>query len=441
VEAVDTLINARWVVPVEPDGVVLQQHSIALRAGRIIDILDSKQAAQRYAAREAVNLAYHALIPGLINTHTHAAMSLFRGMADDLPLSDWLNNHIWPAERRWVSSEFVRVGTQLAVAEMLKSGSTCFNDMYFFPETCAEVAEAAGVRACVGMIMIDFPSAWAATPEQYLEKGLALHDALRHSSLITTAFAPHAPYTVADASLVKIRTLADELEIAVHMHVHEATKEIEESMAQFQVRPLERLSRLGLLDPRLTAVHMTQLLPAEIDAIAESGVNVCHCPESNLKLASGVCPVPALMKAGVNVALGTDGPASNNDLDMLSEMRTAALLAKGYSGDPTALPARDALRMATLNGAKSLGIDDVVGSLSPGKAADIVAVDLAEMATQPVFDPVSQIVYSTSRHQVSDVWVAGQQVLRERKLVTLDEEDILDSVAEWHNAITATSST
>lgn len=436
----DTLIKARWIVPVEPDGEVLDHHSIAVNQGAIVEILDSARAAQKYRG-DVIDLDDHVLIPGLINAHTHAAMSLFRGMADDMPLVAWLNDHIWPAENQWVSSQFVRVGTQLAVAEMLQSGTTCFSDMYFFPDVCAEVAEMAGIRACVGLILIDFPSAWANDTPQYIEKGLSLHDTLRHSALINTAFAPHAPYTVTDDTLAKVRTLADELDIPIHMHVHETAHEIETSTAQFNVRPLERLSRLGLANPRLIAVHMTQLLAAEIESVGEFGISVVHCPESNLKLASGMCPVQALLEAGVNVALGTDGPASNNDLDMLSEMRTAALLAKGVSGDPAALPAATALRMATLNGAKALGLDELTGSLLPGKAADIVAVDMSGLATRPVYDPVSQLVYSASRDHVTDVWVAGRRVLKARGLTTLDQDTLLDAVTEWSHRISSPNPT
>jgi 5-methylthioadenosine/S-adenosylhomocysteine deaminase len=430
-EAIDTLINARWVIPVEPDGLCLPHASVAIRGGDIVDVLDSERAAARYHAGETVDLPGRALIPGLVNAHTHAAMSLFRGMADDLPLMEWLNKHVWPAEMKWVSPRFVRDGALLSVAEMLRSGTTCFNDMYFFPDTVAGVAEETGIRASVGLIMIDFPTAWAQSAEEYLDKGLALHDSLRHSSLVTTAFAPHAPYTVSDGPLEKIRMLADELDIPVHMHVHETAHEIDESMARYGMRPLERLSRLDLLTPRLMAVHMTQLLPAEIEAVAERGVNVVHCPESNLKLASGFCPVQSLNDAAVTVALGTDGAASNNDLDMLAETRTAALLAKGVSADPTAVPAHTALRMATLNGARALGLDQRTGSLLPGKAADIAAIDLSALSSQPVYDPVSQIVYTASREQISDVWVAGRRLLEAGRLTTIDAEAVARHAVEW----------
>ena len=432
---IDTLINGRWVVPIEPDTVVLDHHSVAVHQGRIVELLPASEAAQKYRAHQTIELAHHAVIPGFVNAHTHAAMSLFRGLADDLPLMEWLQKHIWPAEQKWAGAEFVRDGTELAVAEMIKSGTTCFNDMYFFPDESARVASEAGIRACVGLIMIDFPSAWAQSAEEYLHKGLKVHDDFRNDALIRTVFAPHAPYTVSDAPLSKIRTLADELDLPIHMHVHETPHEVDESVARFGVRPLERLAKLGFLTPRLLAVHMTQLLPGEIDVLHERGVNVIHCPESNMKLASGFCPVGQLVKKGVNVALGTDGAASNNDLDMLDELRMAALLAKGVARDAVAVPAHTALQMATLNGAKALGLDDRIGSIVAGKQADFVAIDLSAITSQPVYDPISQIVYSTGRDQISDVWVNGKQLLKNRGLTTLDETAVLEKAQRWSNKI------
>ena len=434
-QTIDTLINARWVIPVEPDGQVLDHHSIAVHGGKIVEVLPTANVAQKYRATETVDLKQHAIIPGLVNAHTHAAMSLFRGLADDLPLMDWLNHHIWPAEAKWVSPDFVRDGTELAVAEMLKSGTTCFSDMYFFPDVTARVCHDAGMRACIGLIMIDFPSAWAQNADEYLHKGLKLHDELRNSELVSTAFAPHAPYTVSDAPFEKIRMYADELDIPIHMHVHETAHEVDAGMKQYGMRPLARLVNLGILGPRLIAVHMTQLLPAEIELLAQANVSVVHCPESNLKLASGFCPVQTLLKAKVNVALGTDGAASNNNLDMLEEMRIAALLAKGASQDATAVPAHTALRMATLNGAKALGIEARTGSLTAGKAADIAAIDLSAISSQPVYDPVSQIVYTATRDQVSDVWVNGRHLLAKHQLTSLDEAALRDKAQAWRDKI------
>ncbi len=432
---VDTLIEARWLIPVEPEACVLEQHTVVIRDGRIVEVLPTSEARRKYRAVETTSLPNHALVPGFVNAHTHAAMSLFRGLADDLPLMEWLNKHIWPAEGKWVSPDFVHDGTQLAIAEMLRSGTTCFNDMYFFPDATAPAVEAAGIRAVVGMIVLDFPSAYAQNADEYLHKGLQLHDRLKHSTLVSTTFAPHAPYTVSDAPLERVRMYADELDRPIHMHVHETPHEVEEATARFGARPLERLEKLGLLGPRLLAVHMTQLLDGEVETLARLNVHVVHCPESNLKLASGFCPVHKLMQAGVNVALGTDGAASNNDLDMLGEMRSAALLAKGVARDATALPAHAALRMATLNGARALGLNDCIGSIVPGKQADLTAIDLSPLATQPVYDPLSQIVYSATREQVTDVWVNGKRLLADRRLTTLDEGAILQKARGWRTKI------
>jgi len=434
---VDTLVHSRWVIPVEPSNAVLDQHCIAVRDGRIVDILPSREAHKKYTAFETTDLSSHAVIPGFINAHTHAAMSLFRGLADDLPLMEWLTKHIWPAEGRWVTAEFVRDGTQLAVAEMLGSGTTCFSDMYFFPDATAQVVREAGIRAVIGLTTLDFPTAYAQTPDEYIDKGLRLYDVLRNESHITAAFAPHAPYSVSDGPLGRLRTLNNELNLPMHMHVHETAHEVDESMAKIGKRPLARLDELDLLDPSFVAVHMTQLTDDEIARLAKVGAHVVHCPESNLKLASGFCPVHKLIQAGVNVALGTDGAASNNDLDMLDEMRMAALLGKAVSGDATAVPAHVALRMATLNGARALGLDTITGSLKPGKAADMIAIDLSALSSQPVYDPVSQIVYAASREAISDVWVAGRRLVADRDLTTLDRSAILARSAYWRDKIQA----
>jgi 5-methylthioadenosine/S-adenosylhomocysteine deaminase len=432
---IDTLLSARWIIPVEPDGLVLEDHALGLAGGRIAALLPAAEARAKFpeAAEEA--FPHHALIPGLINAHTHAAMSLMRGIADDRPLMEWLTDHIWPIEQRWVSEAFVRDGTDLALAEMIRGGVTCFNDMYFFPEVTARQASRCGMRAVVGLILVDFPSAWASGPDEYLSKGLELHDALRGDPLISLAFAPHAPYSVSDGPLLKLRTLAAELELPVHIHLHETADEIEQSRKQFGMRPMARLRQLDLLGPGFIAVHATQLTDEEIALLAECGASVVHCPESNLKLASGFCPVAKLVEAGVNVAIGTDGAASNNDLDVMGEMRMAALLAKAVAGDASAIPAPTALRMATLNGAITLGLDSETGSLELGKAADIAAVRLDGIETQPMYHPVSDLVYAASRHQVTDVWVAGKRLLRQRALTTLDSEEICRKAAAWREKL------
>lgn len=436
-QKIDTLINARWIIPVEPDDRVLEDHSIAIHEGRILALTPTRQAIQQYDPQHSHNLTEHILMPGLINTHTHAAMSLFRGLADDLPLMEWLQDHIWPAEAQWVNSEFVHDGTQLAMAEMLRGGTTCFNDMYFFPDEVARVASQAGMRAAIGLIVIDFPTAWANEADEYLSKGLQLHDRYRHDPLITTIFAPHAPYTVSDAPLKRIQVLAEELDIAIHMHIHETAGEIKQSVENFQQRPLSRLYELGLMTPRLLAVHMTQLESDEITLIAETGVHVVHCPESNLKLASGFCPVHQLDQTGINVALGTDGAASNNDLDMFGEMRTAAMLAKAVASDASATPAARVLQMATINGARALGIDGETGSLLPNKAADIIAIHVNDIEATPLYHPQSHVVYACGRDKVTDVWVAGRHLLSDRRLTTIDEAAIRQRCKQWQEKIDA----
>jgi 5-methylthioadenosine/S-adenosylhomocysteine deaminase len=433
--AVDSMLHCRWIAPVEPAGTIHAFHSVVVQEGRILEILPSEQARERYTADIEHELDGHLLIPGLVNAHTHAAMTLLRGLADDLPLLDWLNGHIWPAESHWVNEEFVHDGTQLAMAEMLRSGTTCFNDMYYFPDVTARAAASCGIRACVGLIVLDFPTVWAGDAREYISKGIDVHDRYRTDPLIRTLFAPHAPYTVSDEPLQHIRTLANELDIGIHMHVHETADEVDKAVETTGARPLSRLQRLDMIAPDLVAVHMTQVTRQEIDDYAASGGHVVHCPESNMKLASGFCPVTDLSAAGVNVALGTDGAASNNDLDMLGEMRSTALLGKAVSGDASALPAHEVLQMATLNGARALGLADDTGSLVGGKWADMTAVRLDTPETQPLYDPVSQLVYAAGREQVTDVWVAGQHLLKNRRLTTLDGDDILDRARIWQGNI------
>lgn len=431
------LLSARWIVPVEPPGVTLEHHSLLVENGVIAALLPSAEARRLYPDVAETRLDSHVLIPGLINLHTHAAMSLMRGLADDLPLMTWLKEHIWPAENRHVSADFVRDGSLLACAEMLRAGITCFNDMYFFPEATAEAVLASGLRAALGIIVLEFPSPYAGDAEDYLRKGLGVRDAFKGEPRLTFTMAPHAPYTVSDRSLAKILTLADQLELPIHMHLHETADEIAASLAENKLRPLARLEALGLLGPSLIAVHMVHLNESEIELIARTGVHVAHCPSSNLKLASGIAPVAALLAAGVNVALGTDGAASNNRLDLLNEARTAALLAKGSTGDPTAVDAHQALAMATLHGARALGLDGRIGSLVPGKAADIVAVDLSGLETLPCYDVVSHLVYAVGREQVSHVWVDGELLLDARALTKLDERELMAKAGHWQRILGA----
>ncbi|MBD9632682.1 MULTISPECIES: TRZ/ATZ family hydrolase [unclassified Pseudomonas] len=430
----DLLLFPTWIVPVEPAGVVLRDHGLGIRDGRIA-LLAPRTEALRHPATETRELPGMLLSPGLINAHGHAAMSLFRGLADDLALMTWLQEHIWPAEAKWVSEDFVRDGTELAIAEQLKGGITCFSDMYFFPQVACEVVHKAGVRAQISVPVLDFPIPGARDADEAIRQGLALRDDLKHHPRIKVAFGPHAPYTVSDDKLENILMLAEELDAGIHMHVHETAFEVQQAVEKHGERPLARLHRLGLLGPRFQAVHMTQVNDEDLVMLVETNSSVVHCPESNLKLASGFCPVERLWQAGVNIAIGTDGAASNNDLDLLGETRTAALLAKAVAGQATALDAHRALRMATLNGARALGMEQETGSLELGKSADLTAFDLSGLAQQPVYEPVSQVIYASGRDCVRHVWVGGKQLLDNGKLTRLDEERLIAVAGEWGRRI------
>ena len=427
-------INARWIITVDTDNNVLEHHALIIQNDTIIDILPQHEA-QKHQADRCIDLQDHALAPGFINAHTHAAMSLLKGLADDLPLEEWLNEHIWPAEAALANAQFVKDGSTLAIAEMIRGGTTCFNDMYFFIDQTAAVASQTGIRANIGIPVIDFPTRWAKNLDEYISKGLAVRDQFKHQDLISFSFAPHAPYTVSDHSLNRIKPLMDELALSMHIHAHETADEVKQSINTHGQTPISRLNQLGLLGPDFISVHMNELNDQDIQHVAEHGVHIVHCPESNLKLASGFCPIIKLLKAGINVALGTDGSASNNDIDMLGEIRSAALLAKGTSKRADALPAHQALRMATINGAKALGLDDKIGSLEVGKHADFFAINLNSIETQPVYDAVSTLIYSANRSQITDVWVAGKQLMSEQQLNTIDESALLADVAQWQGKI------
>ena len=434
-QTADLIITARWVIPVDPEGVVLERHAVVVNNGRVVALLPSDQAGKAYASASTVDLPFHVLTPGLINLHTHAAMTLMRGLADDLPLMEWLNQHIWPAEGKHVSPQFVYDGTLLACAEMLRGGVTCFNDMYFYPEQAARAALDAGMRAAIGMICIEFPTSYATDAQDYLRKGLAARDRFRGEPLLSFCLAPHAPYTVSDRSFEQIVTYSGELEVPVHMHLHETQDEIRESVTRFGVRPVERLRRLGLLGPTLIAVHAVHLSEEEIDLLAGQGASVAHCPSSNLKLASGMAPVARFVERGLNTGLGTDGAASNNRLDLFEEMRIAALLAKATSGRANSVPAATALHMATLGAAQALGLDRHIGSIATGKIADLCAVSLDATGLSPVYHPLSHLVYAAGREDVSHVWVAGRLVVDEGRLTGLDEGELRAKARAWQTRI------
>ncbi|WP_374338511.1 TRZ/ATZ family hydrolase [Leeia sp.] len=434
---IDTLISARWVVTIDHASRVLEHHSVAVAGGKIVAILPSSEAEQRFVAKEHITLTDHALMPGLINLHTHSAMSLLRGFADDLPLMTWLQDHIWPAEKQHVGEQFVYDGTLLAAAEAIKSGVTCLNDMYFFPQPTARALLDAQLRGAVSVNVIEFPTQYASDAEDYLSKGLEAHNCYGGEALLQFTMAPHAPYTISDRTFERMVTLADQLDMQIHCHIHETRAEIEGSIKEFGVRPLERLARLGMLSPRLIAVHMVHLLEDEMAQLAEHGVHIAHNPSSNMKLASGICPVSTLHDFNINVGLGTDGAASNNRLDMFTEIRAAALLAKVATENPEVVPAHRALEMATICGARALGREDDLGSIEVGKLADLTAVDLSDIVCQPCFDPTSQLAYVAGRENVTHVWVQGQCLLDNRQLTTLDEAELKQKARIWHDRIAA----
>jgi len=430
-----SLIHPRYLVAVRPQGIVLENYSIAIEQGLIVSIMTRSESEQAYPEADSIELPDHVLLPGFINMHTHSPMTLLRGYADDMDLDVWLREHIWPAEQDFVGPSFVADGARLAIAEMFRAGTTCFNDMYFFPDIIGETCLEAGIRASIGVPLIETQTAWASDIDSYFEQGLRLHDEWLSESLLSITFSPHAPYSVSDETLRRVAAHSRELEVPVHLHLLETNWDIKHSLQHHEVHPLHRLRDLDLLNSRLLAVHMTQLSSEDIDQLVQSSVHVIHCPQSNLKLASGICPLASLLEAGVNVALGTDGAASNNDLDLLSEAQTAALLAKGISGNAKAVDAFQALEMLTINGAKALGIDKLTGSIEVGKAADLCAIDLSCPETQPLYHVVSQVIYAASRRQVSDVWVAGRRVLDSGQLTTIDLEEVIRKAGQWQGRL------
>ena len=433
--AVDLIIKTRWMVPVVPQNQLLKHCAVVINHGDIVAITTNNEADTRYSTAQVVELTEHVLIPGLVNAHGHAAMSLLRGYADDQPLDRWLNQHIWPAEQKWVDHSFVQDGSNLAIAEMIRSGTTCFADMYFFPEATAEAASRVGLRAQIAFPVLDFPSSWAANADEYIHKGLALRDEFKNNDMIQIAFGPHAPYTVSDAPLQMIATYAYELNTPIHIHLHETAQEIANEKEKTGLRPIERLNQLGLMSSLTQCVHMTQVDDTDIGILNNSGAHVIHCPDSNLKLASGLCPVQQLLDNSINVGLGTDGAASNNNLSMFGEMRSAALLAKTVANDAAALSAHQALRMATLNGARALGMGHRIGSIEVGKAADLTAVKFTDLETLPLYNPVSQLVYTDNSQRVSHVWVNGKTLMNDRQLLTLDQTEVIAKAIEWQEKI------
>ena len=432
---VNLLISARWIIPIIPKGKIFEDCTIAIDQGKIVALLPTIEATRKYTGKEHIELGQQALLPGLVNSHSHAAMSLLRGYADDLPLHTWLENHIWPAEAQWVSPDFVRDGTELAIAEMIRSGTTCFSDMYFFPDTVSEIAHQTGIRSQIAFPVFDFPSPWGRGPDDYIHKGLQLHDDHKDRDLISIAFGPHSPYTLSNEPMEKIATYAEELDTCIQIHLHETAQEVSDHISTHGNRPIERLVDIGLMSPLTQCVHMTQINDKDITTLIEHNAHVIHCPKSNLKLASGFSPIAALTKNGINVALGTDGAASNNSLDMFSEMSTAALVAKAVSGDASAISAHEALEMATINGANAMGWADHIGSIEIGKSADLIAVELGEIESEPLYNLPSQLVYTQVGNRVSHVWVKGKALMLNRELQTLNEHEILTKAKQWQKKV------
>ena len=433
---VNLIIKPQWILPIVPANQLFQDCALIVDRGLITALLPNAEADRLYQAKEEVVLPNQVLMPGLVNAHGHAAMTLLRGYADDLPLKTWLNDHIWPTESRLVSEDFVRDGTRHAIAEMLKSGTTCFSDQYFFPEIVAEASVQAGIRCRIAFPVFEFPSAWGQGPDEYIHKGLSLRDDYKNHPLIGIAFGPHAPYTLEDASLQRIAVLAEELDAHIQIHLHETAQEVADSLKLHGVRPIERMENLGILGPRTETVHMTQLIDSDIELLARYNSTVVHCPRSNLKLASGLCPVARLRDSGITLGLGTDGAASNNSLDMFKELNQASLLAKVVAEDAEALNAFESLKMATLDSAKVLGLDKQIGSLETGKKADMISISLDGLEVEPVYHIASQLAYASQSSQVRNSWIDGRQVLAEGQLASLNEQEIRARSREWAQKIT-----
>ncbi len=436
-QAVDLIIKSKWIIPVVPENRVFTDCAIAIKDGVIVTLAPTSEIDKQFSAQSTIELGRHILIPGLINSHGHAAMSLLRGFADDLPLQQWLEQHIWPAEGQFVDRDFAHAGVQLAMAEMIRSGTTCFTDMYFFPDEAAACAQQAGLRAQINAPILDFPTVWAQNADEYIDKAIAVHDDHRSSDIISVGFGPHAPYTVSDKPFQRIAILSEELQASIHIHLHETAFEVSQALSDTGKRPIQRLNELNVLSPLTQCVHMTQVDDSDIALLKQTGAHVIHCPESNMKLASGFCPVAKLLSNNINVAIGTDGVASNNDLDMFGEMQTTALLAKAVAEDASAVSAHQALKMATLNAATAMGKESIIGSLEAGKQADMTAIAVEDIESSPMFDPISHCVYTNNAHRVSHVWVKGKSLLKDRALQTLNEKEILQQTHYWQEKISA----
>ncbi len=435
--AVTQLLEPDWLLPIVPAGVVHEAFSVAIDAGRITAIGPRDTLRHTYPAAARTPLPGHVLMPGLVNGHGHFAMTLLRGLAEDLPLKAWLEQRIWPLESRWVDAQFVADGSALAIIEMLRAGTTTACDMYFFPEQVAAIARQVQFRVQLAFPIVGAPTPWATDASDAIRRGLELHDGCRDDDLVRIAFGPHSTYALSTAELERVCMFADELDAPVHIHLHENAQEVADSRRLHGATPVARLDAIGLLTPRLQAAHMTVVDDADLERMTSRGASVIHCPQSNLKLGNGLCPLTRLLEAGVRVGIGTDGAASGNDLDLFDELHTAALLAKGITADPTALPAHAALELATLGGARALGLDHLIGSIEVGKCADLIALDLTGAGAVPINRIEAALVYGGSAHFVTHVWVNGRCIMNDRVLTTIDERAALERAAHWGRRINA----
>ena len=436
-QEVDLVVAGGIVLTADQDWNIYDPGAVAVDGGAIVGLGPREEVEQAYRGRERIDASGRLIMPGLINAHTHAPMTLFRGIADDLPLETWLHKYIWPAEAKWLSPDFVRLGTQLAAAEMIRSGTVLFCDMYFFEDDIAEVCQEAGLRVVVGGALVDFPNANYKTPEEGLKYSEDLLRKWDNDSLVVPSIQPHSPYAASSGLMQQGKALADQYGAPYLLHVSETQSEVRESIEKYGRTPVGRLADLGVLGPTTVAIHGVHLTDEDIQLLARYQAGVAHCPESQMKLASGFTPVPKLLEAGVKVGLGTDGAASNNDLDMFGEMGTAAKVHKVITGDPTAMPARQALSMATLEAARVLGLDDRLGSLEVGKRGDIIILDLDVPHMVPMYNVTSHLVYAAHSSDVRTVIIDGRVVMRDRELLTLDEGDIFARAREISREIVA----
>jgi len=427
----DLVIKNGYILTMDENFTEYKNGSIAIKDGKILDIGENIN----YEADEVIDAGGNLVLPGLINTHTHAAMTLLRGYGSDNPLKVWLEQYIWPVEGKFVSYEFVKDGTDIACYEMLRNGVTTFVDMYFYENAVADAVLQAKMRAVLCTGILDFPTPGAKTPDEGIEKTKDFIKEYKGSRYIYPCIGPHAPYTCSPQTLQKAMQVAEDYDVLFHIHLSETEHEVQDILNRYKATPVKHLDNIGVLNDRVLAAHMVHPTEEEIYLMAEKKVKISHCPESNLKLASGIAPVPKMIEAGITVSIGTDGTASNDDLDILGEISTAAKLHKGYNKNPVLLNAKQALSMATREGAKALRLQDKIGTLEKGKYADIIIVDINQPHIQPMFDPYIQLVYSAKSTDVDTVIIDGKIVVRNKEVLTIDKSEILQKAKKWKEKI------